>query len=206
MIPLYFKATNERFFFLSIVSLTQGVMILFILQHLDQTIKKMRTQAANLLTILNLGLGASAIIFVLQGQLTASLLFICLAAVFDRFDGIVARKLNITSDLGKQLDSLCDLISFGVAPALLLYSAILYDFGTPGAIFTVIFIACGAIRLARFNVSEYHGYFVGLPITAGGCLLTISFLLVDVLPPPSFMFITLILSFLMISTFKVKKV
>lgn len=181
-------------------------MNLFILQHLDQTIKKMRSQAANLLTILNLGLGAFAIIFVLQGQLYTSLLFICLAAVFDRFDGIVARKLNITSDLGKQLDSLCDLISFGVAPALLLYSAILFDFGTSGAIFTIIFIACGAIRLARFNVSEHHGYFVGLPITAGGCLLTISFLLVGALPAPAFMFITLILSFLMISTFKVTKV
>lgn len=181
-------------------------MNLFILQHLDQTIKKMRTQAANLLTVMNLGLGAFAIIFVLQGQLYTSLLFICLAAIFDRFDGIVARKLNITSDLGKQLDSLCDLISFGVAPALLLYSAILFDFGTSGAIFTIIFIACGAIRLARFNVSEHHGYFVGLPITAGGCLLTISFLLVGVLPAPAFMFIILILSFLMISTFKVTKV
>ncbi len=181
-------------------------MKLLILQHLDQTIKKFRSQAANLLTILNLALGAFSILFVLQGQPYTSLLFICLAAVFDRFDGIVARKLNIASDLGKQLDSLCDLISFGVAPALLLYSAILFDFGTPGAIFTIIFIACGAIRLARFNVSDHRGYFVGLPITAAGCLQTISFLLVGKVPNPAFMFITLILSILMISTFKVKKV
>lgn len=181
-------------------------MILFILQHLDPTIKKIRSQAANLLTILNLGLGAFAILFVLQGQLYTSLLFICLAAVFDRFDGIVARKLNITSDLGKQLDSLCDLISFGVAPALLLYSAILIDFGTAGAIFAVIFIASGAIRLARFNISEHQGFFIGLPITAAGCLLTITFLLVEAIPAPLFMWITLILSFLMLSTFRIKKV
>ncbi len=179
---------------------------MFILQHLDQTIKKFRSQAANLLTIVNLSLGAFAIIFVLQGELYTSLLFICLAAVFDRFDGIVARRLNITSDLGKQLDSLCDLISFGVAPSLLLYSAILTEFGTPGAIFTIIFIACGAVRLARFNVSDHQGYFVGLPITAGGCILTISFLFVDVIPDPAFMFIIIILAILMISTFKVKKV
>lgn len=178
---------------------------MLILQHLDQSIKKFRSQTANLLTIVNLSLGAFAIIFVLQGELYTSLLFICLAAIFDRFDGIVARKLNITSDLGKQLDSLCDLISFGVAPSLLLYSAILVDFGTAGAIFTIIFIACGAIRLARFNISEHRGYFIGLPITAGGCLLTISFLLVGTIPNPAFMFIIIILSILMISTFKVKK-
>lgn len=181
-------------------------MNLLILQHLDQTIKKFRSHSANLLTIINLSLGAFSILFVLQGDLYMSLFFICLAAIFDRFDGIVARKLNITSDLGKQLDSLCDLISFGVAPALLLYSAILFDFGTPGAIFTIIFIACGAIRLARFNISEHKGYFIGLPITAGGCLLTISFLLVDTISGPVFMFIILLLSILMISTFKVKKV
>lgn len=184
----------------------KGVMRLFILHHIDQTIKKFRSQTANLLTIVNLSLGALAILFVIQEELYMSLFFICLAAIFDRFDGIVARKLNITSELGKQLDSLCDLISFGVAPALLLYSAILHDFGFPGAIFTIIFIACGAIRLARFNVSEYDGYFVGLPITAGGCLLTISFLLVNTLSAPVFMFIILLLSVLMISTFKVKKV
>ncbi|OIJ16196.1 CDP-diacylglycerol--serine O-phosphatidyltransferase [Anaerobacillus arseniciselenatis] len=179
---------------------------MFILQQLDHTIKRIRSQAANLLTIVNLSLGAFAIIFILQGELYTSLLFICLAAVFDRFDGIVARRLNITSDIGKQLDSLCDLISFGVAPSLLLYSAILAEFGTAGAIFTIIFIACGAIRLARFNVSEHHGYFVGLPITAGGCILTVSFLFIGVIPNPVFMFIIIILSILMISTFKVKKV
>lgn len=179
---------------------------MFILEQLDHTFKKIKSQVANLLTIINLSLGAFAIIFILQGELYSSLLLICLAAVFDRFDGIVARKLNITSELGKQLDSLCDLISFGVAPSLLLYSKVLFEFGMPGAMATVIFIAAGATRLARFNVTETKGYFVGLPITAGGCLLTISFLLVNTIPAPVFMFIIICLSFLMISTFKVKKV
>lgn len=179
---------------------------MFLLEQLDHTLKKVKSQAANLLTIINLSLGAFAIIFVLQDEFYNALLFICLAAVFDRFDGIVARKLNITSDLGKQLDSLCDLISFGVAPSLLLYSSVLYEFGMSGSMVTVIFIACGAIRLARFNVSNTRGYFIGLPITAGGCLLTISFLLIDFIPNPVFMFIVITLSFFMISTFKVRKV
>ncbi|WP_096201354.1 CDP-diacylglycerol--serine O-phosphatidyltransferase [Bacillus sp. FJAT-45350] len=179
---------------------------MFLLQHLDHTVKKMKSQSANLLTIINLSFGAFAIIFVLQNDLRAALLLITLAAVFDRLDGMVARKLKITSELGKQLDSLSDIISFGVAPAILLHQAILYEFGIAGSTFAIIFIVCGAIRLARFNVSEMHGYFVGLPITAAGCLLTLCYLLVGFIPDAVFMFITVILALLMISTFKVKKV
>lgn len=179
---------------------------MFLLQHLDHTWRKIKSQSANMITILNLGLGSFAIIFVLQNDLRTSLLFITLAALLDRLDGMVARKLNITSELGKQLDSLSDIISFGVAPALLIYQAILHDFGIAGAFFAIIFISCGAIRLARFNITESSRFFVGLPITGAGCLLTISFLLVDIIPSYYFMFITLILALLMIGTFKIKKV
>lgn len=179
---------------------------MFLLQHLDHTIKKFKSQSANMITLINLGLGAFAIFAVLQNELRTALLFITIAAVFDRLDGFVARKLNVTSEFGKQLDSLSDIISFGVAPAILLHQAILYTFGMPGAFFAIIFIACGAIRLARFNVMEAHGFFVGLPITAAGCLMTLSYLLVDFIPGYHFMFITLILSFMMLGTFRVKKV
>ncbi|WP_078552735.1 CDP-diacylglycerol--serine O-phosphatidyltransferase [Bacillus alkalicellulosilyticus] len=179
---------------------------MFLLQHLDHTVKKIKSQSANLLTIINLSLGGFAIIFVIQNELRTSLLFITLAAVFDRFDGMVARKLQITSDLGKQLDSLSDIISFGVAPAILLHQAVLNQFGIAGTFFTVLFIACGAIRLARFNVSAPTKYFVGLPITAAGCLLTLSFLFVPFLEGFIFMFLTLLLALLMISTFTVKKI
>ncbi|WP_026689155.1 CDP-diacylglycerol--serine O-phosphatidyltransferase [Alteribacter aurantiacus] len=177
-----------------------------LLQHLvDNTYRKFRSQTANLLTILNLGLGGAAMLAVLQGQYGMSVAFICLAAIFDRLDGKVARKLNIESEMGKQLDSLCDIISFGVAPALLVYQSVLYQFSTAGMIFTIIFIACGAIRLARFNVTEQEGFFVGLPITAAGCILTVSHLLNDTIAAPAFMWITLALSVLMISTFRVRK-
>lgn len=179
---------------------------MILLQNLvDNSFRRIRSQTANLLTILNLSLGTMAILFVMQGQLGITVALIVTAAIFDRFDGKVARKLNIESEMGKQLDSLCDLISFGLAPALLIYQSTLHSFGIAGSLATVIFIACGAIRLARFNISDHKGYFVGLPITAGGCILTITYLLEGAIEPHIFMFIILTLSVLMISSFRVKK-
>lgn len=172
----------------------------------DHTIKKVKAHTANVLTLLNLGLGGFAIIAGINGQLRLSVLLIFIAALADRFDGMAARKLQIESELGKQLDSMSDIISFGVAPALLLYQGILYLFGFPGVFFTIFYIGCGAFRLARFNISESDGFFTGLPITAAGCLLTLSYLAVPYIPTYLFLFITLILSILMISTFTLKKV
>jgi CDP-diacylglycerol---serine O-phosphatidyltransferase len=179
---------------------------MFLLDVFDQTIKKLKTQTANLITMTNLTLGGLAIVFGIHGSLRLSLLLIFIAALADRFDGMVARKFNIESDLGKQLDSMGDIISFGVAPALLLYQGILNEFGGPGSFFTVFYIACGAFRLARFNITESNGYFTGLPITAAGCLATLSFLAIPYLPSQTFLFIIIILSFLMVSTLKLKKV
>ena len=172
----------------------------------DQTIKKIKAQTANVITLGNLSLGGFAIISKLKGDLNLSLLLIFIAALLDRFDGMTARKLNIESELGEQLDSMSDIISFGVAPALLLFQGILNEFGAPGSFFTIFYIACGAFRLARFNTSNAKGYFTGLPITAAGCILTLSFLAIPFMPPQFFLFLIIILSFLMISTFHMKKV
>lgn len=179
---------------------------MFFLEVFDQTLKKLKSQTANLLTLANLSLGGFAILFGIHGNLRLSLLLIFIAALADRFDGMVARKFNIESDLGKQLDSMSDIISFGIAPALLLYHGILHEFGGPGMFFTVFYIGCGAFRLARFNISESNGYFTGLPITAAGCLATLSFLGIPYFPAQLFLFIMIILSFLMVATFKLKKV
>lgn len=179
---------------------------LFLLDVFDQTIKKLKSHTANMLTLLNLSFGGFAIIFSLQGHLNLCLLLIFVSALADRFDGMVARRFNIESELGKQLDSMCDIISFGVAPALLLYQGILQEFGGPSAFFTVFYIGCGAFRLARFNISENNGFFTGLPITAAGCLATLSYLTIPYLPPQTFLFIIIILSFLMVSPFKLRKV
>jgi CDP-diacylglycerol---serine O-phosphatidyltransferase len=179
---------------------------MFLTGVLDSTIKKLKTQSANVLTLANLTLGGFAIINSIKGDLNLSLLLIFIAALLDRFDGMTARKLNVESELGKQLDSMSDIISFGVAPALLLYQGILSEFGAPGAFFTVFYMACGAFRLARFNISTTKGYFTGLPITAAGCLMTLSFLTIPFLPPQFFLFFNMILSFLMISPFRMKKI
>ncbi|RFU66180.1 CDP-diacylglycerol--serine O-phosphatidyltransferase [Bacillus sp. V59.32b] len=181
-------------------------MKLLLSDVLDNTIKKLKTQTANILTLVNLSLGGFAIIAVMNGELNLGLLLIFLAALADRFDGMVARKFNIESELGKQLDSMCDIISFGVAPALLLYQGILDEFGAPGAFFTVFYIGCGAFRLAKFNITENNGYFTGLPITAAGCLATLSFLAIPYFPAVFFLSLMIILSFLMVSPFKLKKV
>lgn len=173
---------------------------------MDMTIRLLKANAANVLTLLNLGLGGFAIIACINGQLHLSLLFIFIAALADRFDGMIARKFHIESDLGKQLDSMSDIISFGVAPALLLYQGILHLFGFPGIFFTIFYIACGAFRLARFNIAENDGYFTGLPITAAGCLLTLSYLTISYLPSYSFILFSFLLSIMMISNFTIKKV
>nr|WP_295969556.1 CDP-diacylglycerol--serine O-phosphatidyltransferase [uncultured Bacillus sp.] len=179
---------------------------MFLLHIVDQTIKKFKSQTANVLTLGNLSLGGFAIFASVREELNLSLMLIFIAALLDRFDGMTARKLNIESELGKQLDSMSDIISFGVAPAILLYQGILYDFGAPGAFFAVFYLACGAFRLARFNISENNGYFTGLPITAAGCLATLSFFAIPYFPSYTFPFIMIILSLLMISSFRMKKV
>ena len=179
---------------------------MFLLHALDQTIKKLKAQTANIITLMNLSLGGFAIIAVLHGQLNFSLLLIFLAALADRFDGMVARKFNIESELGKELDSMCDIISFGVAPALLLYQGILIEFGAPGTFVTVLYIGCGAFRLARFNISENNGYFTGVPITVAGCVATLSYLAIPYFHPAFFLFLMIVLSLLMVSPFKLRKV
>ncbi|RFU71648.1 CDP-diacylglycerol--serine O-phosphatidyltransferase [Peribacillus saganii] len=179
---------------------------MFLSDVLDYTLKKLKAQTANVITLFNLSLGGFAIITGINGQLNLSLLLIFLAALADRFDGMIARKFNCESDLGKQLDSMSDIISFGVAPALLIYQGILFEFGAPGTFFTVFYIGCGAFRLAKFNITESNGYFTGLPITAAGCLATLSFLAIPHISSVFFLFMMIVLSLLMISPFKLKKV
>lgn len=179
---------------------------MFLLNRLDYTIKKMKANAANMITIGNLSLGGASIMTTLNESYSYSALFIFIAALLDRFDGMVARKLGQESELGKQLDSMSDIISFGVAPAILIYMVDLFEFGTAGMIIAIIYIASGAFRLARFNITESDGYFTGLPITAAGTLLTLSYFGLSVFPPVFYMFLVLFLAILMISTFTLKKV
>src|SRR6266852_2341781 len=97
-----------------------------------------------------------------------------LAAIFDTFDGLVARQLGATSEFGKEYDSLADVVTFGAAPAVLIYAWGLRALGNLGGAIAFLFLVSGSLRLARFNImtgkTDYR-YFVGLPIPAGALTL-----------------------------------
>jgi CDP-diacylglycerol--serine O-phosphatidyltransferase len=105
--------------------------------------------------------------------------FILVALVADGLDGRAARFFGVAGEMGKEMDSLCDLVSFGVAPGILAYAYYLHEFGYFGWIAAIFFALCGMWRLARFNVNAgtLHGYFMGLAIPAGGCFVSTSTLL-----------------------------
>lgn len=164
----------------------------------------MRSLIPNMLTSLNLVFGMGSIISTFKGDFFLSAAFVVLAMVADAMDGRVARYFNASSEFGKELDSLCDLVSFGVAPAVLAYSFMLQDFGILGYIAAIMFATCGALRLARFNVNTtvVKGHFMGLPIPAGGCLLA-TFIMLDI-KPEGFIFplMVMVFAYLMVSTVK----
>ena len=122
----------------------------------------------NLITAGNLFWGFFAIIKSLNGQFGWAAYAIFLAAVFDMLDGRVARLTKGTSEFGVQFDSLCDAVSFGVAPAFMMFQYSLHSFGRLGWIACFLYMACGVLRLARFNVlssiGKTSGDFAGLPI------------------------------------------
>src|SRR5690625_932471 len=111
--------------------------------------------------------GFLAITQVLEGRFDYACWLIVLAGFFDALDGMMARLANATSDFGVELDSLADIVSFGVAPSVLLYAFGLDQFGVLGLIVAAMPAICGAVRLARFNMTfdgEKKEYFVGMPI------------------------------------------
>src|SRR5699024_3819508 len=114
-------------------------------------------------------------------------------------------KFSTESDFGKELDSLCDLVSFGVAPALLIYHTVLYQVPAGGLALTVLFILCGAVRLARYNVKEFDGVFYGVPITAAGVILGLCYFLSPYLHILFFVFVISTLTVLMVSPIRIAK-
>ena len=140
---------------------------------------KVKALIPNGLTSLNLVFGTLSLMSTMEGNFTWASIYILLALVADGLDGRSARALGVSSEIGKELDSLCDCGSFGVAPAILAYQLQLHNFGYIGIFAALMFAVCGALRLARFNVNTdvVHGYFMGLAIPAGGCLIATSTLL-----------------------------
>ncbi len=166
----------------------------------------------NLLTTGNLFSGLASVVFVFHERFEAAAIAILVAMVFDVLDGTSARLMNSTSEFGVEYDSLADLISFGLAPGLLIYAWALKTPGMLGAAVMFAYVACGALRLARFNVMGSSGdskYFTGLPIPAAAGLIA-TLLIFDnrllgmevMLRPIVALIVTFFLSFLMVSTVK----
>ncbi|WP_438449175.1 CDP-diacylglycerol--serine O-phosphatidyltransferase [Gorillibacterium sp. sgz5001074] len=163
-----------------------------------------RKSVPNMFTIGNLFLGILAIILVFNDYPALAAIMVIVAMLCDGLDGRVARALNAQSEFGKELDSLSDVISFGVAPAFIMYVVGFQNINEPTAwIVTAIFPICGALRLARFNViAGTPGYFIGLPIpAAGGVLCTLALFAQD-MNEIVLLLSTLLLSYLMVSTVK----
>lgn len=128
----------------------------------------------NILTLVSMFFGFLSIIFTMKGNYIHGAWAIVLANIFDGLDGIVARATGSSSRFGLELDSLSDLITFGVAPAVLLYKWSLQDFGRVGWAFSFFFLVCGALRLARFNVQTSPGEikpFTGMSIPAAATIM-----------------------------------
>jgi CDP-diacylglycerol--serine O-phosphatidyltransferase len=162
---------------------------------------KYKSQIPNIFTFLNLSFGILAIIAVFYDQYGTSAWLIICAGVLDRMDGQLARKLNAVSDFGKELDSLCDLISFGVAPAILMWHLNLMGTGALGIGITLMFALCGAFRLARYNIAEFEGVYMGIPITiCGGLVALMSLYSTRYVTSLPILFVTMIfLSYAMVS-------
>ncbi len=173
-----------------------------------------RAAVPSFFTLMNLFSGFLSIIQAFEGRFDYACWLIVLAAFFDVLDGMMARLTNTSSLFGIELDSLSDIVSFGVAPSILVYAFGLREFGALGLICSALPAICGAVRLARFNVGytgEKQDYFVGMPIP-GMAIIIVALILnfnhaewfsryspsnLSILIP-----IVILLSFLMISTIK----
>ena len=140
--------------------------------------KKTRYILPNILTIAGVCLGISSIKFSLDLNFNMAVIFITLAAILDALDGRIARLIKGTTEFGKELDSLTDFVSFGIAPAFIIYFWELNKYGKIGWAVTLIYSVCCVLRLARFNLTKFsaedswkQNYFEGVPSPLGALLI-----------------------------------
>ena len=138
--------------------------------------RKARMILPNMLTLIGVCIGLSSIKFALDEKFKLAIVAIIFAAVIDGLDGRIARLIKGTSKVGKELDSLTDVISFGVAPSFVMYFWLLNNLGKFGWLLCLIYVVCVTLRLARFNVNSNEepswrdNFFEGVPSPAGGIL------------------------------------
>ena len=186
------------------------------------TSKKTRYLLPNILTLAGVCLGISSIKFAIDGNYSLSVIFILVAAILDTLDGRIARLIKGTSDFGKELDSLTDFVSFGIAPVFILYFWELNNYGKLGWAITLMYAVCCVLRLARFNLTKIseqeswkNNFFEGVPSPAGGLLILTPLILelteinfnynIKSITP----YFTILIAFLLVSkipTFSLKKI
>ena len=138
--------------------------------------KTARVILPNMLTLIGVCIGLTSIRFALDGRFELAIIAVMFAALIDGLDGRIARLIKGTSKVGKELDSLTDMISFGVAPAFIMFFWKLNTLGRFGWLLCLIYVICVALRLARFNVNSGQepswkdNFFEGVPSPAGGIL------------------------------------
>ena len=146
------------------------------------TSKKSRVILPNMLTLMGVCVGLTSIKFSLDQNYTLAIIAIIFAALIDGLDGRIARLIKGTSKVGKELDSLTDVISFGVAPAFIMYFWSLSGLDKIGWLICLVYVVCVALRLARFNVNSNEqpswrdNFFEGIPSPAGGILVLMPFI------------------------------
>lgn len=180
---------------------------------------KFKNYIPNITTLANMAVGVLSISILVDGSFgktrTLVSVLILISALLDFLDGKFARLLKSTSELGKQLDSFADIISFGLAPMMIMLSFLDTALSKQFVmiyLFAVFYMVCGVIRLARYNISQYKNYFIGLPITSAGVTLAIFFIIAEntsfaqskIFTPISLILVSL-LSILMVSNFKVNR-
>ena len=159
----------------------------------------------DIITFLNLLSGVTSIFLSLNGKLFFASIMLFVSMIFDYLDGKIATILNQKSEFGRELDSLSDLISFGVAPAILGF-AYVTSLGAPTTFLYLsigLFLLAGSVRLAQYNTINYHKEFIGMPITANGILLPLYYFLA--LPIKALPFVFLASAILMVSNIKIKR-
>lgn len=177
----------------------------------SQDVRKSIYILPNLFTSLNLFCGYCSITFAVEAKFIEAAVAILVGSVFDLLDGKIARATNTTSRFGVEYDSLADLVTFGLAPALLIYLWLLETMGRVGWAAALLFTLCGALRLARFNTySSSKPDFEGLPIPAAAALSSLTILFfsrLGISPEPYKMAVLImmfVLSFCMVSSFPYK--
>ena len=148
----------------------------------------------------NVLLGLLSITFAILGRTRIAASILVVAVITDYFDGKIARMTKTSSEFGKQLDSLADTVSFGVAPTVIAFTL---NQSRLAIIAFSIFLICGVLRLAKYNIMESQGYYIGMPITLNGIIIPVLYFVG--LPALYLPYIYLILGILMVAPVQLKK-